>query len=123
MTVLDDSVERDDRQAESMPDEAQVTSETVLAQLRELSKLFVRSRMRTRRGGASKDEGRSDSDVASAFDCLSADELVQLSAYLQRVIDKAEGTMADDEYTECRRAMREYLSLKHQGAKEGDLDE
>lgn len=123
MTVLDDSAERDDRQAENVPDGAQVTSETVLSQLRELSKLFVRSRMRTRRGNSSKDERRSDDDVANAFDCLSADELAQLSAYLQRVIDSAEDSMTDDEYAERRRAMREYLSLKHQGAKEGDLDE
>ena len=48
---------------------------------------------------------------ADLLDCLSEAELAQFSEYLKRIIDSAEKKLANDEFAERRRAMREFLSL------------
>ena len=48
---------------------------------------------------------------ADLLDCLSEAELAQFSEYLRRIIDSAEKKLANDEFAERRRAMREFLSL------------
>lgn len=51
---------------------------------------------------------------ADLLDCLSETELTQFSGYLKRIIDNAEEKLADDEFAERRKAMKEFLSLPQQ---------
>ncbi|MFT9009259.1 MAG: MarR family transcriptional regulator [Bifidobacterium sp.] len=48
-------------------------------------------------------------NAADAFDCLDAEELVQFSGYLQRVIENIEKKYPEDEFVERRRMMKEAM--------------
>lgn len=57
------------------------------------------------------------------LDCLTEDELAQFSEYLQRIINAAEAAAPDDEFTERRRAMREFMALSRMPHEGGFADE
>ena len=49
------------------------------------------------------------------FDCLNPDELSTLSEYLQRIIDNTDTRLLDEEITERRKAIHEFLMLDRSG--------
>lgn len=49
------------------------------------------------------------------FDCLNPDELSTLSEYLQRIIDNTDTRLLDEEITERRKAIHEFLMLDRLG--------
>ena len=63
---------------------------------------------------------RYSNDSADLFDCLDQDELTQLSAYLERVIENAQSKLPDSRIKERRNAMREYLHLNHLDREDGE---
>lgn len=63
---------------------------------------------------------RYSSEGVEFFDCLSNEELSQLSSLLNRVISNAEEIVPDSRIKERRNAMREYLHLNHLNREDSD---
>ena len=62
-------------------------------------------------------------DTPDILDCLDEKELAQFGGYLRRIVDNAETKCTDDEFSERRRAMREFLSLLHPDQAEAEAQE
>ena len=62
-------------------------------------------------------------ETPDILDCLNDEELAQFGGYLRRIVDNAETKCADDEFSERRRAMREFLSLVHPDQAEAEAQE
>ncbi len=62
-------------------------------------------------------------DTPDILDCLDEEELEQFGSYLRRIADNAEAKCSDDEFSERRKAMREFLSLVHVDQAEAPMQE
>ena len=94
----------------------------VINQLHELNILLLHSKLKATRARTAR-RGRplmrpikeQTESALRMFDCLNPDELSTLSEYLQRIIDNTDTRLLDEEITERRKAIHEFLMLDRSG--------
>ena len=103
----------------------------VINQLHELNILLLHSKLKATRARTARRAAATVRNVDAArrgrplkeqtesalrmFDCLNPDELSTLSEYLQRIIDNTDTRLLDEEITERRKAIHEFLMLDRSG--------
>lgn len=75
--------------------------------------MIIRLTEEGKKAGENIDENTSE--MSKLFDCLNADELVQFSAYLGRIIGQYEAQSMDQEYGKRRRFMEDFMFSRGRG--------